>query len=103
MYKLDRKNKVEIFKEKTTGNLYLKNKKGRVFLVNRDSEFAEKNKLNIIYTTSSGRVIIRPKVSDRRRISRKIKAERDKKSLLVWYKASTLLWAIRREYRGKEK
>lgn len=75
-YLKNTKNNIEIFKDSLTGNVYIKNSKGRLYLVNRDEKFAKQRNLKVVYITTDGKIIIKPSDCEKRRINKKIYTER---------------------------
>ncbi len=68
---------VECLHEEEFDNLFIKNKQGRVFLVNKTEDYAKKHKLRVVYKTTDGKIIITPSVRQTRRVNRQIKKARE--------------------------
>lgn len=68
---------IECYDDTEYGNLYIKNKRGSLFIVNRTKAYAKKKGLRVVYKTSDGKIIIAPHESQKRRINRKIRRARE--------------------------
>jgi len=68
---------IECFEDEEYGNVYIKNKKGRLFIVNRTTGYAKKNSLKVVYRNDDGQVIIVPGETQKRRINKKIRKARE--------------------------
>lgn len=90
-------NGVECLYEDDLDNLFIKNKKGNVFLVNKTREYAEKNKLQVIYETTDGKTIIKPDDSQKRRANKKIRREREREEFMKRMILQGIMIKIKRE------
>ncbi|MCI0557129.1 MAG: hypothetical protein MN733_01435 [Nitrososphaera sp.] len=68
---------VEFFYEDQFDKLYIKNKKGQLFLVNKTEEWAKEKGRAVVYRTSDDKLIIRASTTEKRRVNPKLLRSRE--------------------------
>jgi hypothetical protein len=94
---------IECFKDDEYGNLYVKNGRGRLFIVNRTRSFAKQKGLKVVYETEDGKIIIRPSEGQRRRINKKIKKAREEAEFMSMMKWRGIMRHLKEEDEQEQK
>jgi rubrerythrin len=87
---------VEYFYEEEYDKLFVKNKRGQLFLVNKSPNWAKTKSRDVMYTTADEQSIIRASDPEKRRVNKKIRRERDDEAFMSSMIASGWLQMLKK-------